>query len=233
MYSILTLMLSVLLLESPQTETKMISLPAPKTDSHFSVERSLNTRRSVRSLKDEQLSLSVLAQLAWAAQGVTQKSDAPPGWSWGVWQGGRRTAPSAGAMYPLELYIVAGNIGGLEPGIYKYKPQNHQLALVKSGDHRSKLARAASGQEWMTNAPCIFVAGAVYSRTEAKYGQRASRYVHIEVGHAVENICLQAVALELGTTMVGAFRDADVKEVLGMPKEEDPLAIVPVGKPAD
>lgn len=227
------LFLALLLLQSPQTETKMISLPTPKTDSQFSIERSLNTRRSVRSMKDEQLPLSLLAQLAWAAQGVTQKSDAPPNWSWGPWQGGRRTAPSAGALYPLELYIVVGNISGLDPGIYKYKPQTHQLALVKTGDHRANLAKAALDQEWMVNASCVFVVTTVYARTQVKYGGRAARYVHIEVGHTVENICLQAVALELGATMVGAFADADVKKAIGMQEEEEPLAIVPVGRPAD
>lgn len=217
---------------SPQSKEVMIPLPAPKTDGHYSVERALLTRRSVRSFKDEAMSLSVVSQLVWAAQGITQKTDAPSGWSWGTWQGGRRTAPSAGALYPLELYAVAGNISALAPGIYKYKPQSHQLERVKTGDHRAKLAQAALGQEWIRTAPCVFVVSAIYSRTEVKYDSRAERYAHIEVGHAVENICLQAVAMELGSTVVGAFKDGDVKELIGMPDGEEPLIIVPIGMPA-
>jgi SagB-type dehydrogenase family enzyme len=158
--------------------------------------------------------------------------DAPTNWSWGPWQGGKRTAPSAGALYPLEVYVVVGNVDGLSPGVYKYKPQTHQLFRVGVGDKRSELAAAAVGQKWIQSSPCVFVIGGNYSRTEVKYGERAARYVHIEVGHAVENMCLQAVALDLGTTMVGAFKDDDVRKVLGMPAEEQPLAIVPVGKVA-
>lgn len=214
-----------------QTTENVIRLPAPRSDGPMSVERALQARRSVRSFTRESVSLQVISQLAWAAQGITRRAEAPAGWQWGTWQGGRRTAPSAGALYPLELYAVCGAVNDLSPGIYKYKPQTHQLALVRAGDHRLKLSAAAMGQQWMGAAPCIFVVGAVFARTEVKYGQRAARYVHIEAGHAVENICLQAVALELGSTMVGAFRDSEVKEVLGMAKDEEPLAIVPVGKP--
>ncbi len=215
-----------------QTTETVIRLPAPRLDGPISVERSLQARRSVRSFKKESVSLQIVSQLVWAAQGITQKSDAPAGWPWGAWQGGRRTAPSAGALYPLELYVICGAVSDLKPGIYKYKPQTHQLTLVRAGDHRSRLSAAASGQEWIAGAPCIFVVGAVFARTEVKYGQRTARYVHMEAGHAIENICLQAVALDLGSTVVGAFRDADVKEVVGMEKDEEPLAIVPVGKPA-
>lgn len=176
--------------------------------------------------------MAALSQLVWAAQGVTLKTDAPPNWQWGPWQGGRRTAPSAGALYPLELYVIAGNVGGLEPGVYKYKPQTHQLLAVASGDRRRALAAAALGQQWIATAPCVLALGAAYGRTEVKYRERAPRYVHIEVGLAVENICLQAVALDLGTTMVGAFTDDQVKKVVGMAQDEQPLAIVPVGRAA-
>jgi SagB-type dehydrogenase family enzyme len=207
-----------------------IQLPAPRFDSPCSVEKALLSRRSVRAFKEESISMAVLSQLLWAAQGITLKMDAPPNWAWGPWQGGKRTAPSAGALYPLELYVVAGNVEGLKPGVYKYKPQSHQLFEVETGDKRSELAAAAVGQKWIQSSPCVFVVGAVYSRTEVKYGERAARYAHIEVGHAVENVCLQALALDLGTTMVGAFKDDEVKKVVGMSAEEQPLAIVPVGK---
>jgi SagB-type dehydrogenase family enzyme len=215
-----------------QTKTETVSLPSPRADSRVSVERSLQTRRSIRGFRSDVLDLSALSQLLWSAQGITQKMDMPPGWSWGSWQGGLRVAPSAGALYPLELHVVTGNVKGLEAGIYRYKPLEHQLVRTRSGDYRAELATAAFGQEWIATAPCAFVVGAVYSRTEAKYGKRAARYIHIEVGLAVENICLQAVALELGSTMVGAFKDADIKNVLAMAQEEEPLAIVPVGRKA-
>ncbi|HSQ74640.1 MAG TPA: SagB/ThcOx family dehydrogenase [Bacteroidota bacterium] len=207
-----------------------IVLPAPHHDSQCSIEKALATRKSVRAFKGEALRIATISQLVWAAQGITRKMDAPAGWHWGTWQGGRRTAPSAGALYPLELYAVVGNVDGLKPAVYKYKPQTHELWIVTAGDKRGTLAAAALGQKWMENAPCVFVVSAVYKRTEVKYEERAPRSVHIEVGHAVENICLQAVALDLGTTMVGAFNDDEVKAVVGMSGEEQPLAIVPVGK---
>ena len=215
-----------------QAASQAIALPAPRLDGSCSVEKALATRRSVRAFKDEPLSIAKLSQLVWAAQGVTLKTDAPPNWQWGTWQGGRRTAPSAGALYPLELYAIVGNADGLKPGVYKYRPQTHQLLVVSTGDKRSALATAALGQKWIQTAPCVLVVGAVHGRTEIKYRERAPRYVHIEVGHAVENICLQAVALDLGTTMVGAFNDDHVKKVVGMAQDEQPLAIVPVGKSA-
>ena len=211
-------------------EVLPIALPAPNHDSQCSVEKALANRKSVRAFKGEALSLATISQLVWAAQGITRKTDAPPGWRWGTWPGGRRTAPSAGALYPLELFAVVGNVDGLNPAVYRYKPQTHELLIVTAGDKRATLATAALGQKWMETAPCVFVVSAVYKRTEVKYEERAPRYVHIEVGHAVENICLQAVALDLGTTMVGAFNDDEVKAVVGMTAEEQPLAIVPVGK---
>lgn len=213
-----------------QGVAQVIQLPAPRLDGPCSVEKALATRRSVRAFKDEPLSIGTLSQLVWATQGITLKTDAPLNWQWGPWQGGRRTAPSAGALYPLELYVFVGNVDGLKPGLYKYKPQTHQLLVVASRDKRSELATAALGQKWIETAPCVVVVGAVYSRMEAKYRERAARYVHIEVGHAVENLCLQAVALDLGTTMVGAFKDDEVKKVAGMAQDEQPLAIVPIGK---
>jgi SagB-type dehydrogenase family enzyme len=213
-----------------QAPVQAVRFSAPNLDGQCSVEKALATRRSVRAFTSEPLSIDTISQLVWAAQGITQKMEAPPGWSWGIWQGGKRTAPSAGALYPLELYVVAGKVNGLEPAVYSYKPQTHELLKVMSGDKRGALVTAASGQKWIEEAPCVFVVGAVYRRTEEKYGERASRYVHIEVGLAAENICLQAVALGLGSTMVGAFKDDEVKKVLAMPDEVQPLAIVPVGK---
>lgn len=215
------------------TSAEIIRLPAPRLDGAVSVERSLAARKSVRSFRKEPLELAALSQLLWAAQGVTRPMDAPPGWSWGPWQGGKRTAPSAGATYPLDIFVIAGDVKGVKTGVYRYVPLEHHLVRVREGDRRKEVALAASGQQWITDAPCVLVVGAVLRRTEMKYGSRAERYVQIEAGHAVMNLCLQAVALELGTTVVGAFQDAAVKRVAGMPEEAAPLLIVPVGRGSD
>ncbi len=212
------------------TANPVVELPPPQFEGNCSVEKALATRRSVRVFNSEPMSLATLSQLVWAAQGVTRKEDAPSDWSWGTWQGGKRTAPSAGAMYPLELYVVAGNVQGIQPGIYKYRPQSHALALASTGDKRSQMSTRGPGQKWIEAAPCLLVVAGNHARLEPRFGDRATRYLHIEVGHVVENICLQAAALGLGSTVVGSFVDQLVKEVIGMSEEESPLAFVPVGK---
>jgi SagB-type dehydrogenase family enzyme len=177
----------------------------------------LASRRSVRDFADAELSLEDTAQLLWAAQGITHSE-------------GLRTAPSAGALYPLEVYLVAGRVATLPAGIYRYDPRRHQLAPTASGDRRRELALAALDQTWIADALAVVVIAAVFRRMGVKYGGRGERYVHIEAGHAAENVCLQAVALGLGTTVVGAFSDAEVKRLLGLGNEE-PLLLIPVGKP--
>lgn len=213
--------------------TGAIPLPTPCLDGRCSVEKALADRRSVREFKDEPMSLAVLSQLLWAAQGVTRKMDKPDWWTGEKWQGGMRTAPSAGALYPLEVYVVAGNVEGLDPGVYKYRPLIHELVKVSAGDKRGRMVTRPPGQNWLVQAPCLIVFSVVYAREEVKYAERAVRYVHIEVGHAVENLCLQAVALDLGSTVMGAFKDDMVKQVIGMNEEEQPVAFVPVGKPKE
>jgi SagB-type dehydrogenase family enzyme len=196
----------------------MIRLPQPHTDGHISVERALKQRRSVRDFSDRALSLEELGQLLWSAQGITHPE-------------GLRTAPSAGALYPLELYVVVGNVTGLSAGVYRYVPNGHNLASILEGDRRANLTRAALGQSWMKQAPAMLVFGAVEARTTRKYSQRGVGYVYIEVGHAAQNVFLQAEALGLGAAVVGAFDDAEVAAILQMPKEEKPLYLMPVGKP--
>ena len=193
-------------------------LPEPRPSGEMSVEEALAARRSVRSYQDEALSLTELAQLLWAAQGITAH-----------WGG--RTAPSAGATYPLEVYAVVGEVTGLEAGVFHYRPDGHLFVRRTAGDLRGELASAALGQEWVREAPVSLVIAARYERTTGRYGERGVRYVHIEVGHAGQNIYLQAEALGLGTVIVGAFDDQDVKTLLGI--EEEPLAIMPVGRLAD
>lgn len=194
-----------------------VALPAPRQDGAGSVADVLARRRSLRNFAQEPLALAAVSQLLWAAQGVTSPD-------------GKRTAPSAGALYPLELYLVAGAVTGLEAGVYHYEPQRHRLLLRAKGDPRRELAEAALEQEWVAEAPAVLVIGAVYQRTERKYGRRAPRYVHMEVGHAAQNVYLQAVALDLGTVMVGAFRERSLKRVLQLPEGVEPIGVMPVGK---
>lgn len=193
-----------------------VDLPKPRTDGKVSVERALQQRRTSREFKSSPLSLAQLAQLLWSAQGITRD--------------GLRTAPSAGALYPLQTYVVAGNVTGLPPGIYRYEPQRHRLSQVATNDRRTDLARAALGQQWMAEAPAILVFAAIESRTTGKYGRRGIGYVYIEIGHAAQNVFLQAQALGLGAAAVGAFEDGRVAALLDLKREEAPLYLMPVGE---
>jgi SagB-type dehydrogenase family enzyme len=193
-----------------------IDLPSPSSDGDVALETAIHERRSVREFSKQSLSLDDIAQLLWAAQGVTSRD-------------GGRTAPSAGALYPLELYLVAGNVDSLPAGVYHYRSEGHRLRHVADGDLRNALAAAALDQSWVRRAPVVLLFAGVYERSAGKYGQRARRYTHIEVGHAAQNVYLQAVARNLGTVIVGAFQDAEVQEVLGLPKDHAPLALMPVG----
>ncbi|MDI6698806.1 MAG: SagB/ThcOx family dehydrogenase [Candidatus Saccharicenans sp.] len=213
-------------------EQKIIQLPEPRPDGPTSVEKALNQRQSVRSYLKQPLSLRDISQLIWAAQGITRKTENLPG-RWNPkyeWQGGYRTAPSAGALYPLELYLVAGNVEGLESGVYKYLPRNHSLKRVMDGDRRTDIFSVALRQPSVQEAAALIVLTAVYERTSYKYGERAPRYVHMEAGAAAENVSLQGVSLGIGTVIIGAFQDADLKKVLQLPADENPLIILPLGK---
>jgi SagB-type dehydrogenase family enzyme len=192
-----------------------VKLPEPKYSSKVSVEEALKNRRSVRSYKKDPLTLEEVSQLLWAAQGKTAE-----------WGG--RTAPSAGATYPLDTYLVAGNVTGLSAGVYKYDPDDHSIELIKNKDVRKDLADAALGQGSIAKAPISIVLAAVYSRTTGRYDERGIRYVDMEIGHVGENIYLQCETMGLGTVMVGAFDDEQVKKVLGI--DAAPLYIMPVGK---
>lgn len=193
-------------------------LPPPKTEGKMSVEEAIAKRRSRRAFHDEPLPLSILSQILWSAQGITEPKL------------GFRAAPSAGATYPLELYVVAGNVKGLKDGVYHYLPDGHSLECKVLGDLREDLARACLYQMWIAEAPFSVVIAAVYKRTTSHYGERGVRYVHMEVGHVGQNIYLQAEALGLGTCAVGAFVDSEVKRILRLPHDEEPLYVMPVGK---
>jgi SagB-type dehydrogenase family enzyme len=213
----LALVLPILPVASRSTLADPVRLPEPKHDSKVSVERALAERRSIRGFPDEALTPADVSQLLWAAQGLTDPA-------------GHRTAPSAGALYPLEVYLVSGHVASLPAGIYRYHPQGHELVKLLDGDRRSDLCSAALSQTAIKQAPVSIVITAVYERTTRKYRDRGIRYVHMEAGHAAQNICLQAVSLDLGTVVIGAFNDDDLKKLMPLGPSEEPLYLIPVGK---
>jgi SagB-type dehydrogenase family enzyme len=188
------------------------ALPSPRVDGQVSLEAALQGRRSVRSFGDTPLTIEQIGQLLWAAQGVTDDE-------------GHRTAPSAGATYPLELDVVTAD------GLARYLPDGHRLAWRGAVDLRATLAEAALGQAAVLEAPLVLVISGVQERTAARYGKRAERYVAMEAGHAAQNVLLEAVSLDLGAVLVGAFDDVAVRRLLGLADGEAPLYLVPVGHP--
>lgn len=195
----------------PMTQT--IDLPKPDLRGKITLEQALFKRRSIREYDQEPLTIDEIAQLLWAAQGVTGDS-------------GRRTAPSAGNLQSLEIYVLT------EEGFYQYLPMTHELEQRLNGDLHQSLSAAALDQECVLNAPAVFVIAAVFERLVNKYGvERSARYAHLEAGHAAQNLLLQATALGLAAVPAGAFRDAEVKKVLQLPADQQPLYLVPVGHP--
>ncbi len=195
-----------------------VVLPEPVLDSGVSLEESIKKRRSIRQYTQSALSLNIVAQLLWATQGITGA-------------GGGRSAPSAGALYPLEVYLAAARVEGLAAGVYKYRPSDHGLALIRGKNINDDLASAALNQPSVKNAAVSLVIAAVYERATSKYGERGIRYSILEAGHAAQNFCLQAVALGLGSVTIGAFDDERVKGVTGMKDDESPLYILSAGQP--
>lgn len=195
-----------------------IKLPKPRYEGDTSIEEALLKRKSTRNYKGN-LTMEEISQLLWAAQGITST----------------RTAPSAGATYPLEIYLVVGDVDDLGKGVYTYLPREHSLIKILDGDIRRELADACLGQAFVEEAAVDIIFAAVYERTTRRYGERGIRYVHMEIGHAAQNVYLQAVSLNLGTVVVGAFYDERVKEIMEiekmgkMGKIEEPLYIMPVG----
>jgi len=206
----------------------VIKLPSPQLKGKVSLEETILRRRAVRRYRSEPLNLSQLSQILWSAQGITGTGEF-------------RAAPSAGATYPLEIFVVVGKQGviageakqspaELQAGIYHYEAASHSLSLHKPADLRLDLARATLDQEFIIDAPVDIVICALYHRTSYRYGRRGERYAHIEVGHVGENIHLQVVALGLATVEVGAFHDEEVRTVLGVDEQIKPLYIMPLGK---
>jgi SagB-type dehydrogenase family enzyme len=202
---------------STGVERGIIKLPNPVLTGELSVESAMATRRSVRDYQPLFLDQAEIGQLLWAAQGVTHPD-------------GYRTAPSAGALYPLDVYILAGQVNELSSGVYMYSPDSHELVLYSEGDKRQALCNAALDQAAVKDAPAVIVLCGVYERTTKKYGSRGERYVHMEVGFAAQNVYLQAEALGLGVVFIGAFYEDQVRSVLDLAHEEAPLGIIPVGR---
>ncbi len=198
---------------------KKIILPKPDLCGKIPLETVLHRRRSIRDYSNHSLPLTSISQLLWSSQGITESAEM------------RRTTPSAGALYPLEIYVAVGKVEGVPTGGYHYRCGHHELVRLIERDVRSELSRAALGQAWIVRAPVVFVISAVYDRVTRRYGKRGIRYVHMEAGHAAQNIYLQAVALNLGTVAVGAFHDAEVQKIFQMTAEETPLYIMPIGVP--
>jgi SagB-type dehydrogenase family enzyme len=201
---------------SPAAE--IVQLPPPNFQGKMSVEEALKKRRTVRQFSNKELNLAQVSQLLWSAGGISDSR-------------GLRTAPSAGATYPLEFYLVVGERGvtGLAPGLYHYRPDSHTLELTRQGDLRARVARASLHQTWMAGAPVMVVFAAEYRRCTARYGDRGIKYTHMEIGHAGQNLFLQAEALGLACGIVGAFEDRTLKENLHLAQQHEPLLVMPVG----
>jgi SagB-type dehydrogenase family enzyme len=195
-------------------EQCVIRLPKPSLKGKLTLEEAIARRRSVREFSDHPLSLEEVAQLLWAAEGITGHASY------------LRAHPSAGALHPLEVYF-------LDPdGVFHYEPEGHRLIPVRGGDQRADLAKAAYRQWFLADAPSVIALTAVYARTTGKYGDRGRmRYVPMDAAHAAQNVLLQAVALGLGAVPVGAFDDEAVRAVMGTPANEVPLYLIPVGRP--
>ncbi len=187
-----------------------VSLPQPDF-SGITVEKALRMRRSVRSYSNQPLSMGELSQLFFAAQGITGKEQ-------GITL---RAAPSAGALYPCELYAAVFRVDGLDPGLYRYVPEGHSLVLVNGEVKESALTAAALGQEMVGDAAVTFIITGVFQRCTGKYGQRGYRYVYMEAGHTSQNLYLQAASLGLGSVCVGAFFDENLNQLLGVDGERE------------
>lgn len=211
---IIVLIFFLILSSSVETwgeDMKEIALPKPKTKGTISVEEAIQKRRSVRNYSSKEVNLEDISQLLWACQGITEE------------RGGLRASPSAGALYPLEVYLVK------KDGVFHYLPDGHRLGMLSNKDVRQALADAALGQSYVEEASIDIVICAVYERVMSKYGERGIRYTDMEAGHAAENVFLQAAALGLDSVPIGAFDDSAVSKTLNLPRDVKPLYILPIG----
>ncbi|MBW6496762.1 MAG: SagB/ThcOx family dehydrogenase [Bacteroidales bacterium] len=202
---------------SDQNPGTMIALPQPITDGSMSLEKAISLRRSVRSYVNQPLSIEELSQLLWAGQGINNER-------------GFRTAPSAGATFPLELFVMVNNVAGLKKGLYHYQIGEHALKLTDARELEGEVARASLSQSMISDAGVVIIFTAIFDRTTSRYGERGIRYIHNEVGHVSQNIHLQVSALNLGTVVIGAYRDEEVEAILNLGEEFRVLYMMPIGK---
>ena len=196
-----------------------MKLPHPSLAGGVPLEIAVNNRRCIRAFTSDHLTLKQFSQLLWSAQGITGN------------RGFKRSTPSAGALYPMDVYAVTGpaKVNGMNAAVYHYEPSGHAVTVIYEGDQRQLLARASLSQMWMAEAPINLVITAEYDRINVKYGHRGIRYAMIEAGHIAQNIFLMAESLGLGAGIVGAFEDQNVIRTLHLPKTHEPLLIMPVG----
>ena len=199
----------------------LVSLPSPTLRGSLSVEEAINSRRTCRDFSSEPLTVEEWGQILWAAQGMTSGGPVK-----------KRSAPSAGALYPLDVYLILGKNARapLFAGVFHYIPSKHALKPLSDQDITKRVAEASLHQYWMSEAPGMILITAEYDRITGKYGKRGVRYAHIEAGHVAQNCFLQAESLRLDVGIVGAFEDEAVSDLLPIPEAHDPILILPVGR---
>ncbi len=198
----------------PSSEPKIIKLAAPNLNGKLTLEQALEKRRSIRRFTGQPFTLEQISQLAWSGQGITEK------------QRGFRTAPSAGAIYPIELYVA------IPQGLFIYRPHNHSLEEVIDSDVRQKLSEASLGQRWVANAGADFIIAGSERKLAARYGRKAYQFLLLEAGHIAQNILLQAVSLDLGAVPIGAFNPQDANKICNLGKDLEVLCRLLSGRPA-
>lgn len=195
-----------------------IKLELPEEETQMSIWRAIEHRRSVRNFGDKPMKKEHLSRLLWSAQGITRRE---MGYEF-------RTAPSAGALYPVETYLVIHNVEEISPGIYHYAVQSHELDQLKLGDFRTDITRAALDQDMAYSANVVFLWTAVFRRSKWKYKQRAYRYMYLDAGHIAQNLALAAVAIDMGTCQIAALYDDEVNELIGVDGEEEGILYMTV-----
>ena len=206
------------------SNVQIVNLPEPKDLSGMSFNEALLKRKSIREYSLEPIQLDQLSYILWAANGIRNREASQE----------FRTAPSAGALYPIETYLVVSDVSDLNPGIYHYSVQKHELETLKKGKFTREMVRAGMGQEMLRKAAVTFVWTAIFERSKWKYRQRAYRYVYLDTGHIAENLALAATSLGLGSCQIGALFDDEVNLIIGVDGiEESVLYMSTVGQPAD
>ena len=198
-------------------EPRTVALPKPDVTGKVTLEQAIAQRRSVREYTPGALTLAEVSQLMWVAQGITSPD-------------GKRATPSARAVYPLQVWLVANDVTGLRPGIYRYEPKEHALALVTAGEQRDSMAAAARGQAAIQHAAAVVAVIGDSTLAATKFRGNAERWLGMEAGFVVQDVYLECTALGLGTVMVGGFEESSVRRALGVPAAWEALALMPVGR---